>query len=170
MGDVSNPVGLAAIENPDMLWRDALRLKWSDLEVKDAFPILDEVRWVKSPAELALLREAAAITAEGFWAGVRAIAPGRTQRQVEGEVIRACLNRGSDGLSLWPWVRSGPFTMPAMLFEAFADYRNMDRTMQSGDVVRLDLGCDYRMYKGDFGRTLPVSGHLTRGSGRRWNC
>ncbi len=162
-GDVSNPVGLAAIENPHMLWRDALRLKWSDLEVKDAFPILDEVRWVKSPAELALLREAAAITAEGFWAGVRAIAPGRTQRQVEGEVIRACLNRGSDGLSLWPWVRSGPFTMPAMLFEAFADYRNMDRTMQSGDVVRLDLGCDYRMYKGDFGRTLPVSGHFDPG-------
>jgi hypothetical protein len=95
-----------------------VRLKWNDLEVKDAFPILDEVRWVKSPAELALLREAAAITAGGFWAGVRAIAPGQTQRQVEGEVIRACLNRGSDGLSLWPWVRSGPFTMPAMLFRS----------------------------------------------------
>jgi Xaa-Pro aminopeptidase len=53
--------------------------------------------------------------------------------------------------------------MPATLFEAFADYRNMDRTMLSGDVVRLDLGCDYRMYKGDFGRTLPVSGHFDAG-------
>jgi Xaa-Pro aminopeptidase len=162
-GDKSNPVGIAAIENPHMLWRDAVRQKWSDLEVKDAFRILDEVRWVKRPAELALLRKAASITAEGFWAGARAIAPGKTQRQVEGEVIRACLNAGSDGLSLWPWVRSGPLTMPATLFEAFADYRNMDRTMQSGDVVRLDLGCDFRMYKGDFGRTLPVSGRFDAG-------
>ncbi len=43
-GDVSNPPGIAAIENPHMLWRDAIRQRWSDLEVKDAFPILDEVR------------------------------------------------------------------------------------------------------------------------------
>jgi Xaa-Pro aminopeptidase len=162
-GNLSNPPGIAAIENPHMLWRDAIRQRWSDLEIKDAFAILDEVRWVKSAAELALLRKAASITAEGFWAGAHAIAPGKTQRQVEGEVIRACLNAGSDGASLWPWVRSGPFTMPSTLFEAFADYRNMDRTMRAGEIVRLDLGCDFRMYKGDFGRTLPVSGRFDAG-------
>jgi Xaa-Pro aminopeptidase len=162
-GNLSNPPGIAAIENPHMLWRDAIRLRWSDLEIKDAFAILDEVRWVKSASELALLRKAASITAEGFWAGAHAIAPGKTQRQVEGEVIRACLNAGSDGASIWPWVRSGAYTMPSTLFEAFADYRNMDRTMRAGEVVRLDLGCDFRMYKGDFGRTLPVSGRFDSG-------
>jgi len=162
-GTLSNPPGIAAIENPHMLWRDAIRQRWSDLEIKDAFPILDEVRWVKSAAEQALLRKAASITAEGFWAGAHAIAPGKTQRQVEGEVIRACFNAGSDGASIWPWVRSGAFTMQATLFEAFADYRNMDRTMRAGEIVRLDLGCDFRMYKGDFGRTLPVSGRFDTG-------
>jgi Xaa-Pro aminopeptidase len=162
-GTLSDPPGIAAIENPHMLWRDAIRLKWSDLEIKDAFPILDEARWVKSAAEQALLRRAASITAEGFWAGAHTIAPGKTQRQVEGEVIRACFNAGSDGASIWPWVRSGPFTMPSTLFEAFADFRNMDRTMRAGEIVRLDLGCDFRMYKGDFGRTLPVSGHFDGG-------
>jgi Xaa-Pro aminopeptidase len=50
--------------------------------------------------------------------------------------------------------------MGSTLFEAFADYRNMDRHMQAGEVVRLDLGCDYQMYKGDFGRTIPVSAHF----------
>jgi len=53
--------------------------------------------------------------------------------------------------------------MPSTLFEAFADYRNMDRTMRAGEIVRLDLGCDFRMYKGDFGRTLPVSGRFDAG-------
>jgi Xaa-Pro aminopeptidase len=162
-GDVSNPQGMSGIENPHMLWRDAMHRQWSDLQIKDAFPIVDEARWVKSAAEQALLRKAASITAEGFWAGARAISPGKTQRQVEGEVISACLNAGSDGPSLWPWVRSGPFTAPWMLFEPFADYRNMDRTMQAGDIVRLDVGCDFRMYKGDFGRTIPVSGHFDAG-------
>jgi hypothetical protein len=36
---------------------------------------------------------------------------GKTQRQVEGEVVNACLQAGSDGMSLWPWVRSGPCSM-----------------------------------------------------------
>jgi Xaa-Pro aminopeptidase len=163
MGRVSNPPGMTPVENPHLLWQNAIRQQWNGLEIRDGFAILDEVRWVKSPAEVALLRKAAIITAEGFWAGARAIAPGRTQRQVEGEVIRACLNGGADGLSLWPWVRSGPDTMPQTLFDPFADYRNLDRTMQAGEVVRLDLGCDYRMYKADFGRTLPVSGRFDRG-------
>jgi Xaa-Pro aminopeptidase len=35
--------------------------------------------------------------------------------------------------------------------------------MQAGEVVRLDLGCDFQMYKGDFGRTIPVSGHFDEG-------
>jgi Xaa-Pro aminopeptidase len=162
-GGVSNPPGIAGIENPHLLWRNAIHQQWSDLEIKDAFPILDEVRWVKSPAEQALLRKAATITSEGFWAGVRAIAPGKTQRQVEGEVIRACLNAGSDGPSIWPWVRSGPFAKGNALFEAFVDYDNLNRKMQAGELVRLDLGCDFQMYKGDFGRTIPVSGHFDEG-------
>ena len=78
-------------------------------------------------------------------------------------MIRACFNAGSDGPSIWPWVRSGPFALGNTLFEAFVDYRNLDRKMQAGELVRLDLGCDFQMYKGDFGRTIPVSGHFDEG-------
>ena len=162
-GESSVPQGLDPVENSHWVWSDMLHRHWPDLEVKDAFALLDEVRSVKSAAEMARLREAAAVTEKGFWAGVHAIAPGRTQRQVEGKVLDACLEAGSDGPSLWPWVRSGPNTMGDTLFEALADHRNLDRKMQAGEVVRLDVGCDYGMYKGDFGRTIPVSGHFNAG-------
>jgi Xaa-Pro aminopeptidase len=164
-GESSLPPGLDPMENPHWVWMDMLHRHWGDLEVRDAFALLDQVRSVKSAAELARLRQAAAIAEKGFWAGVHAIAPGRTQRQVEGKVLEACLEAGSDGASLWPWVRSGPRTMGDTLFEAFADYRNLDRKMQAGEVVRLDVGCDYGMYKGDFGRTIPVAGHFDEGQG-----
>jgi Xaa-Pro aminopeptidase len=157
------PPGLGPLQNPNLTWTNMLRQHWSDLEVKDGFAILDEVRSVKSPAEISRMRQAAGVTAEGFWAGVHAIAPGKTQRQVEGAVVDACLQAGSDGLSLWPWVRSGPYTLEITLFEPFVDYHNLDRKMQAGEVVRLDLGCDFQMYKGDFGRTIPVSGHFDEG-------
>lgn len=163
LGTVSDPDGLAPIENPYLLWRGALHTRWPDLEIRDAFPIVDAVRSVKAAGELALLKQAAAATAAGFWAGVHAIAPGHTQRQVEGQVIAGCLNAGSTGLSLWPWVRSGPYTLGPTLFEAFADYDNLNRALRAGDVVRLDVGCDAGMYKGDFGRTIPVSGHFDDG-------
>ena len=35
--------------------------------------------------------------------------------------------------------------------------------MQAGELVRLDLGCDFQMSKWDFGRTIPVSGHFGEG-------
>ncbi|HXC44899.1 MAG TPA: aminopeptidase P N-terminal domain-containing protein [Candidatus Dormibacteraeota bacterium] len=162
-GDTRTPSGLGPMENPHLVWSTMLRQKWADVEVKDAFAILDEVRAVKSSAELARMRKAAAVTTEGFWAGVHEIAPGKTQRQVEGRVLDACLQAGSDGPSLWPWVRSGPYALGNKLFEAFLDYDNLDRKMQAGEVVRLDLGCDFQMYKGDFGRTIPVSGHFDEG-------
>jgi Xaa-Pro aminopeptidase len=162
-GESSVPPGLDPMENSHWVWSDMLHRHWTDLAVQDAFPMLDAVRAVKSAAELARLREAAAVTEKGFWAGVHAISPGKTQRQVEGKVLEACLEAGSDGPSLWPWVRSGPNAMGDTLFEALADYRNLDRKMQAGELVRLDLGCDYAMYKGDFGRTIPVSGHFDEG-------
>lgn len=157
----SNPTDLPAIASLNQAWRAAIQAKWPKASLRDAYPLLDEVRQVKSTAEVARLHKAATFTAAGFWAGVHAIALGKTQRQVEGEVVNACLHAGSDGVSLWPWVRSGPYSLGGTLFEAFADYRNMDRRMQAGDVVRLDVGCDYQMYKGDFGRTMPVSGHFS---------
>ena len=162
-GEGSVPPGLDPMDNSHWVWMDMLHRHWPDLEVKDAFSILDEVRAVKSAAEVERLRRAATVTEKGFWAGVHAIGPGRTQRAVEGKVLEACLEAGSDGPSLWPWVRSGPNTLGNTLFEALADYRNMDRVMQAGEVVRLDVGCDFGMYKGDFGRTIPVSGHFDEG-------
>jgi len=157
------PPGLGPVQNPNVVWTNQLRQHWNDLEVKNAFVILDEVRSVKSAVELARMRKAAAVTEVGFWAGVHAIAPGKTQRQVEGVVMDACFQAGSDGASIWPWVRSGPYALGDTLFEAFVDYHNLDRRMQAGELVRLDLGCDFQMYKGDFGRTIPVSGHFDEG-------
>jgi len=162
-GNAGAPPGLGPVQNPNLVWTNMLRQHWGDLEVKDAFAILDDVRSVKSAVELARLRKAAVVTAEGFWAGVHAIAPGKTQRQVEGAVLDACLRADSDGPSLWPWVRSGPYALGNTLFEALADYHNLDRRMGAGELVRLDVGCDFQMYKGDFGRTIPVSGHFDEG-------
>jgi Xaa-Pro aminopeptidase len=41
--------------------------------------------------------------------------------------------------------------------------------MSSGDLVRLDVGCEWNHYQGDLGRTIPVSGHFTDEQREVWN-
>src|SRR5215471_1339618 len=163
MGGPSNPPGMLPIANPFTLWTGAIKAKWPEAIVGQASPIIQSVRAIKSPTEIAELKQAAKFTAAAFWAGVATIGPGWTQRQIEGEVIRGGMAAGADAPSFWPWVRSGPYAFNPKLFEAFLDYQHLNREMKAGELVRLNIGFDSDMYKGDFGRTLPVSGHFDDG-------
>src|SRR5438105_14720468 len=66
VADVSNPSGLAPIENPYLLWAAAIKAKWPDANIADATPILHKIRAVKSAAEIALMKKAAEFTDAGF--------------------------------------------------------------------------------------------------------
>ena len=159
----NTPKGVPPVEPSWAVWRKVVHDLWPDAEIKDATPILDSVRAVKSPAEIALLKNAADVTLPAFWSAVAAIRTGRRQRAVEAAVVSACVEAGAEGPSFWPWIRSGPSAGPASLFEALADYHNLDRAMMGGELVRVDLGCELRLYKADYGRTIPVSGRFDEG-------
>ncbi|HEY2381164.1 MAG TPA: aminopeptidase P N-terminal domain-containing protein, partial [Terriglobia bacterium] len=160
VADVSNPPGLAAIENPYLLWSEAIKAKWPDANIVDASPALQNMRAVKSPAEIALMKKSAACTDAGFRAAMAAIAPGRTNREIEGAAIEGALRAGADGISMWPELKTGPVSSRTV-FQKFYDYHLLNRTVQAGETVLMDLGFNYEFYKGDVGRMLPVSGHFT---------
>ena len=161
VADVSNPPGFAAIENPYLLWSEAIKAKWPDANIIDASPTLLNTRAVKSPAEIALMKKAAAFTDAGFRAAMAAIAPGRTNREIEGAAIEAALRAGADGVSMWPELKTG-LVSGRTVYQKFYDYHALNRTVQAGETVLMDLGFNYEYYKGDVGRTLPVSGHFTQ--------
>jgi len=41
--------------------------------------------------------------------------------------------------------------------------------MKSGDLVRLDVGCEWSHYQGDLGQTIPASGHFSNDQCETWN-
>jgi Xaa-Pro aminopeptidase len=47
-------------------------------------------------------------------------------------------------------------------------YDHLDSTMKAGDLVRLDVGCEWEHYQGDLGRTVPVSGKYTEEQREIW--
>jgi Xaa-Pro aminopeptidase len=136
---------------------------------RPALTILRSLREIKSADEIAILRRVGVASGAAFLAGIRALRPGTTQRLAELAVVNACAANGARGVSFWPWTMSGPNARFQSLFSSFQSYEHLNRVMQPGEVVRVDVGCQSDHYMGDVGRTAPVSGRFTPGQAEAWN-
>jgi Xaa-Pro aminopeptidase len=102
-------------------------------------------------------------------ASLKSLEPGQTQRTAEAIVVATCLATGADGVAWWPWVMTGPNAAFPTTFESFGDYRHINRTMQAGELARIDIGCETDHYTSDVGRTAPVSGVWENGQREAWD-
>lgn len=116
--------------------------------------ILDEMRLVKDAHELALLREAARITAEGFREAAASIRAGAGEWEVEAALEYAFRRRGADGFAF-------PYIVASGANATVLHYIENNRPMRAGELLLIDAGARYRMYNGDISRTFPVSGRFT---------
>jgi Xaa-Pro aminopeptidase len=123
---------------------------------------------VESRAEQHDSNKAALATVKAFTAGAHSIHPGASQREVEVAVVGACWKEGR-GVSFWPWAMAGANGVFPKPFESETRYDHLDSWMQFGDLVRLDVGCEWQHYQGDLGRTIPVSGHFSDEQREVWN-
>jgi Xaa-Pro aminopeptidase len=113
-----------------------------------------ELRKVKSEAELATLRKAIDITAEGMRAATAAIKPGAYEYEVQAAIESTFLRRGADRLGFSSIIGSGS--------NSTVIHSNRNRKMiESGDLVLVDIGAEYNYYTGDLTRTFPASGKFT---------
>ena len=163
-----NPAGMPPVAGPFGLWRRSLEATFPGARIESALEALRELRWVKSPAEIEALRDNAQATVAALRAAAARIAPGVRQREVEASVVAACLEAGTQGPSFWPWAMSGPNAHVDRLVRAFFTYEHLDRTMEAGEVVRVDIGCANHGYGADVGRTLPVSGRFDERQAEVW--
>jgi Xaa-Pro aminopeptidase len=157
-----------ALDDPAAAWNHALGEIWTPANIRDASPILSAMRLVKSPAEIEVLRRVGKSSAAALDAGLKSLAPGVPQRQAEVAVVSGCIAAGAEGPSFWPWVMTGENSAFPAPFESLADYRHLNRVMKAGEVARVDVGCDMDHYKGDVGRTAPVSGRFDAGQRETW--
>jgi Xaa-Pro aminopeptidase len=150
-------------------WIQLLANKWPGANFQPAGRRLYSLMAVESPGEQQASREAARATVAAVLAGMRAIRSGVSQRSVEVVVENACWNAGARGVSFWPWIMAGENGVFPKPFESTERYDHLDAVMKSGDLVRVDVGCEWKHYQGDLGRTVPVSGRYTEEQREIWN-
>ena len=120
----------------------------------DIRSLVQTLRMVKSPAEIALIQKATDASIAAQLAGMRAIKPGVPERRIAGIEIETMLAHGCERFSYAPIVGSG-------INSTTLHYAANSKTMEAEDVVVIDAAGEYSMYASDLTRTMPVDGHFT---------
>lgn len=114
---------------------------------------LVDLRLRKTDFELGLMRAAAEVTRDAFFAFWKVTRPGASERDVQAALEQVFRARGAL-TAYYPIIGSGP--NPAILH-----YHENRRTMQAREMLLVDAGAELHGYKSDVTRTVPVDGRWT---------
>ena len=152
IGDLpSEDIGESGALTPDQQLVAALRRRHPELVVKNATPNVEQLRAVKSAAEVALIRTAADITARAQRAAMLALEPGLNEFEIQALIEYVFRRNGAERPSFASIVGSGPNATTL-------HYNADDRFIERGDLVVMDIGASYKGYAADVTRTVPASG------------
>ena len=142
------------IRSPDEQLMDALQKKYPNLKVTPVNDLVEELRGTKSPAELALIRQAVDITVRAQKEAIAALKDGMNEFELQALIEYTFRRNGADRPSFSTIVGSGPNSTTL-------HYNVNDRFIDINDLVVMDVGASYKGYAADVTRTVPASGHFS---------
>jgi Xaa-Pro aminopeptidase len=140
-------------------WLNAVRAKAragiaAPDRVQDVRALIDEMRLVKDPHELALMRRAGRIAAAAHRRAMQATRPGRAEYEIEAELLYEFRRNGAQFPAYSPIVAGG--ANACVLHYVFND-----APLRDGDLLLIDAGCELDGYASDITRTFPVNGRFS---------
>jgi Xaa-Pro aminopeptidase len=117
----------------------------------DIRSLLDEMRLFKDSNELGLMRHAATISGGAHARAMRMSAPGKTEYQIEAELLHEFRHAGSEFPAYTSIVAAGANA-------CVLHYRAGASKLVDGELVLIDAGCEYASYASDITRTYPANG------------
>jgi Xaa-Pro aminopeptidase len=123
-------------------------------EVRDLDPIIDTLRAVKSPREIAIIREATRLAGLGIMEVMRDAEPGMYEYELQAAAQYVYKRGGAYGESYFPLIANGP-NMP------YSHYHKGDARLRDGDLVQFDWAPDIANYTSDVTRVFPANGKFT---------
>jgi Xaa-Pro aminopeptidase len=117
------------------------------------FPLLADMRLIKSPYEIAQIKEACRITEQAFERILHFIKPEVWEYEVEAEIMHEFI-RNRACYAFDAIVASGKNACTL-------HYMNNDSMCRKEDLLLLDFGAEYANYASDLSRTIPVSGRFS---------
>lgn len=163
LADLVPPQATVAVDE----WTHALRRAGTMAGANGAPPVdagrvVSKAKAVKTPDELALMRQGLRITEQAIAEVQARLAPGVRQTDLTATFLRTIFDAGADANILdpiWqvmptriadgPWTTTGDLACPLL---------STERELAAGDVLWVDTGISYEGFHSDFGRTWIVGG------------
>src|ERR1700733_10049804 len=123
-------------------------------KLKDIRQQIYALRQIKSPGELAFLREAIDLSLDAHLEAMKMMRPGLYEYQVSAKMVEVHAMGGSEAEGYAPIVGAGPNS-------TVLHYDKLSRKIEDGDIVVLDVGAQYSGYSADITRTVPANGKFT---------
>ena len=130
---------------------DVVRRRYPQIEVRNLSPIVDELRLIKSPREIEMLRRAGHLTAVGVNEAMRSTRSGVMEYQLDAVLRYHFLAGGAMDRGYFSLIPSG-----ANIFHGH--YHANRHELKDGDWLLCDAAPDYGYYTSDIGRMWPVNG------------
>ncbi|GAB4231459.1 MAG: aminopeptidase P family protein [Ekhidna sp.] len=124
-------------------------------EYERLFPIIQDLRCIKSEVEIDLIRHACKITEKGFRRVLEFVKPGVMEYEVEAEYLHEFVRNRSKGFAYQPIIGGGGNS-------CVLHYLENNQELKDGDVLLMDVGAEYANYNSDMTRTIPVGGKFTK--------
>ena len=131
--------------------KQQMQLQLTNLDVETLGIIMDDLREIKQPEEVALLKKAIYISAVGQVEVMKAMHPNMSEREIQGihEFVFKKYGAEYEG---YPSIVGGGHNGCVL------HYITNDKPRVASDLVLMDLGAEYHNYTADVTRTIPADG------------
>ena len=157
---IFTPIGIESNwDNKMMGWLNKTRSRAREgiaapASLIDVREILDEMRLIKDPDELNIMRRAAKISAEAHVNAMLATRPEKYEYEIEAELLYHFKKNGSQFPAYTSIVAGGKNA-------CVLHYIDNNAVLNDGDLLLIDAGCELDGYASDITRTFPVSGKFS---------
>jgi len=131
-----------------------LKVLGPQVNVQNLDPILDTMRAIKSPREIAIIREATRIAGLGIMEAMRDARPGMFEYELQADAEFVFKKYGSQGAAYFALIATGQNTL-------YSHYHKNTAKLQDGEMVQFDYAPDYKYYVSDVTRVFPANGRFT---------
>ncbi len=128
---------------------DLFRRVNPQVDLVSSDPVMDELRMVKEPGEIELMREAQAIAAAGMDRARQLLCAGITGHEIATEVLYTMMKAGAEGTSTPIHINSG-------IRSCWIHGKVDKKPIEQGDLVVIDLTPQYEGYCANLARTYVV--------------
>jgi Xaa-Pro aminopeptidase len=133
-----------------------IRTRFPRAEVRDLSPFLDELRSIKSPREIDLIRRASQIAGLGIKEAMKSTKPGLYEYHLDAAARYIFLVNGARLDGYRSITAAGTANIWNMHY-----YRN-NSELKGGDLVLMDYAPDFGYYTSDIARMFPVNGKFSK--------